>query len=98
MLRPDKAQAPPPPTGYAQRATVERGAVLALIANGKPMARELLELIAEELRRELPIGDVEIHDEANELQAGQVEPQTVRRRRHDAAGCDRPSDPAIEGR
>jgi hypothetical protein len=65
VLRPDKPEAPPPATDYAPRASVEEGAVLALIVNGKPMARELLELIAEELRLLLPIGDVEIHEKAS---------------------------------
>ncbi len=60
VLRPDKVEVPPPEIEYAPRAPLETGAVLTLIANGKPMARELLELIAGELRRELPIGRVEV--------------------------------------
>jgi hypothetical protein len=65
VLRPDKPEEVRQAGGYATRLPVEEGAVLAIIANGKPMARELLELIAEELRRELPIGGVEIHEKAS---------------------------------
>lgn len=54
VLCPDKADPPPVPASRAPRTDVEPGALLTLIDNGKPRAREMLELIAEELRRELP--------------------------------------------
>jgi hypothetical protein len=59
VLRPDKPELDAPPQPLAPRAPVEHGAVLMLIENGKPHARELLQLIAEELRRSLPISVVE---------------------------------------
>jgi hypothetical protein len=55
VLRPDKPELDTPVQPLAPRAPVEDGAVLTLIENGKPHARELLQLIAEELRRSLPI-------------------------------------------
>jgi hypothetical protein len=65
VLRPDKPEAAPPAGDYAPRAPVQRDAVLALIANGKPMARDLLEMVADELRKQVPIADVVIHEKAS---------------------------------
>jgi hypothetical protein len=65
VLRPDKPDSAGVPTDYAPRAPIEEGAVVTLISNGKPMARDLLELIATELREQIPIGKVEIHEKAS---------------------------------
>lgn len=55
VLRPDKAEAPPAPASRAPRSELEAAALLTVIDNGKPRAREMLQLIAEELRREVPL-------------------------------------------
>jgi hypothetical protein len=60
VLRPDKAEPEPERAPLAPRNPLPEGAHLALIDNGKPRARELLELIAEEMRSRLPIGAVEV--------------------------------------
>jgi hypothetical protein len=60
VLRPDKAEPEPEHAPLAARTPLPEGAHLALIDNGKPQARELLELIAEELRGRLPIGSIEV--------------------------------------
>jgi hypothetical protein len=44
----------------AERGTAPDGCRLVLIDNGKPRARELLELLASELRARCPIGEVEV--------------------------------------
>jgi hypothetical protein len=51
----------PSPISLAPRGEVPEGAHLTLIANGKPRAVEILELLAEELGAWLPIGEVEIY-------------------------------------
>ena len=45
----------------ARRAAITAPAVLTLIDNGKPKAREVLTYLADELARLLPIGRVDIH-------------------------------------
>lgn len=65
VLRPDKPDAVVEVSDYAERAPLEEGAVLTLIPNGKPMARELLEMIGEELQQMLPIAAIEVHEKAS---------------------------------
>jgi len=60
LLLPTKAESKPPATELAAREPVADGAVLTLVENGKPHARQLLQLIAEELRARLPIAKVEV--------------------------------------
>lgn len=50
----------PEPTTLATRGPVPEGARMTLISNGKPKAREILELVAEALRAWLPIGEAEV--------------------------------------
>jgi len=50
VLRPDHTESLPEPVPLAPREAPAEGFVLGLIANGKPKAKELLELIADELR------------------------------------------------
>jgi hypothetical protein len=54
VLRPDKVEQEAEPGVAATRSRLEDGAVLTLIDNGKPHAREMLELVADEVRRRLP--------------------------------------------
>jgi hypothetical protein len=55
----DDADEPAPQTlSPAPRKRLPEGARITLISNGKPKARELLELVAEELRAWIPLGDV----------------------------------------
>lgn len=59
VLRPD-VEAPPAATvELAPRRSVERP-VIGLVDNGKPHARELLELVARELHSRLGAGEVEL--------------------------------------
>jgi hypothetical protein len=48
------------PSSLATRGAVAADARLVLIDNGKPNARELLELLAGELRSRLPFGSIEV--------------------------------------
>jgi hypothetical protein len=54
-----------PRTSLAARSELPEGARLVLIANGKPKAREILELLAEELAVWLPIAEVEIFSKSS---------------------------------
>lgn len=54
VLRPDQPEAPPGPRRLAERGRLPERPVLALVDNGKPRARDLLELMAAELRECLP--------------------------------------------
>jgi hypothetical protein len=60
VLVPVKPSAPPAPVTLAPRDALPEHARLTLISNGKPKAREILELLAEELREPLGIGSVEL--------------------------------------
>jgi hypothetical protein len=53
------------PAALAPRAELRPGARLALIANGKPKAIEILEALAEELRAWLPIGEIELYSKSS---------------------------------
>ena len=52
--------APASPVELAPRTAVVEGARLLLVDNGKPRARDLLGMLAEELQRLLPVGSVEM--------------------------------------
>jgi hypothetical protein len=58
VLRPDQPAPPAPPAELAPRRAARDGAVLALIENGKPHARDLLQMVAAELRGPLGLADV----------------------------------------
>jgi hypothetical protein len=49
VLRPDVTDAPGPGLKLAPRAELAQEPVIGLVVNGKPLARELLSLLAEEL-------------------------------------------------
>jgi hypothetical protein len=53
VLRPDTPDAPRPQLELAPRGLLPPQPVIGLIANGKPLARELLEVLADELRQPL---------------------------------------------
>ena len=53
VLRPDAPDTPAPRLELAPRAELPQRAVIGLVANGKPLARELLEVLADELRQPL---------------------------------------------
>jgi hypothetical protein len=58
LHRPDQQTAPGEAIDLAPRQKLGAGAVLGLVDNGKPKARELLTYLGEELQRRLPIEDV----------------------------------------
>ena len=58
--RPVVPSPPAVPVELAPRTGVAEGARLLLVDNGKPRARDLLGMLAEELQRLLPIGSVEL--------------------------------------
>lgn len=58
--RPDVHPQPASEIGYASRGDVPEGAVLTLIENGKPRARDLMQFVAAELQERLPIARVEV--------------------------------------
>ena len=60
VLRPDEQARPTEYIGYANRQEVPEGAHLILIENGKPRARDLLRMLADELEARYPIGSVEV--------------------------------------
>ncbi len=49
VLRPDVADAPPAAVTLAERRALPERPVIGLIPNGKPLARELLEILAHEI-------------------------------------------------
>ena len=51
VLRPDVTDAPPAAVTLAPRARTAGRPVIGLIANGKPLARELLDVLADEIAR-----------------------------------------------
>ncbi len=53
VLRPDIADSPRRDLQLARRGDLPQRPVIGLIANGKPLARELLQALGEELRRRL---------------------------------------------
>ncbi|HVZ13765.1 MAG TPA: UGSC family (seleno)protein [Bauldia sp.] len=59
VVRPDLEEAIAAPTSIATRRPVGNGARLLLIDNGKPKARDLLQMIAEELGHLVPLRSVE---------------------------------------
>jgi hypothetical protein len=60
VYRPDVITRAAATIPQAPREPVPEGAVLTLIDNGKPRARDLLQRIAERLRTRLPIGRVDV--------------------------------------
>lgn len=58
--RPDVRAQPPTEVEYARRTAVPDGAVLTLIENGKPNARDLMQFVAAGLQKRFPIAHVEI--------------------------------------
>jgi hypothetical protein len=58
VLRPDLPTPPPEPMALAPRIPLPDHPVIGLIDNGKPHARELLELLAEELQARVGAGEV----------------------------------------
>jgi hypothetical protein len=60
VLRPDVPLPPAPRVALARRGELGEGGVLTLVENGKPHARELLELIGTGLRLRLGLGAVEV--------------------------------------
>ena len=46
---------------YARRGPVPEGAVLTIIDNGKPKARDLMQFVASELQQRFPITRVDVH-------------------------------------
>jgi hypothetical protein len=65
VLRPDKPGQPAPEARLAPRTPLGGGAVLTLIDNGKPQARRVLELIADELRASLPLARVDTYTKSS---------------------------------
>src|SRR5579871_5231668 len=61
VLTPTEAAQPADPISLAPRGELPADAHLTLICNGKAKAREVLEMLTEELRGSLSIGEVEIH-------------------------------------
>lgn len=61
VLAPDYEAARTKSVELATRRDVNEGAVLTLIENGKPNAKALLSLVADELRDRLPLVRVDIH-------------------------------------
>jgi hypothetical protein len=59
VIRPDIEEAVATPTAIARRRPIGNGARLLLIDNGKPKARDLLQMIAEELGQLVPLRSVE---------------------------------------
>jgi hypothetical protein len=83
VLRPDRPSAPGPAVELAARGAPELGTVLTLIENGKPRARDLLRMIAEELRPRLSFTDVEVFSKptaAKAIDADEAEMLAVRSR------------------
>jgi len=65
VLRPDEEPQPAATVGYAQRGVIPENAHLILIENGKPRARDLMQLVAAELQERYPIATVEIFSKAS---------------------------------
>jgi len=66
VLRPDAPDMPAPRLELAPRAELPQRAVIGLVANGKPLARELLEVLADELRQPLHRDiEVQLHEKPN---------------------------------
>ena len=60
VLRPDIEAEPVAFVGYADRRPVEEGSRLILIENGKPRARDLMQMVASRLQQRFPIAEVEV--------------------------------------
>jgi hypothetical protein len=65
VLSPVRSDDEAPRAPLAPRVELPSGAHLTLIANGKPKAIEILEMLAEELRAWLSIGEVELYSKAS---------------------------------
>lgn len=65
VMRPDEAAQPAEKIDYAPRRELKRGAHLILIENGKPRARDLLQLVADELHSRFPILSIEVFSKAS---------------------------------
>lgn len=68
VLRPDAPMPPSAPIELARRRRSIDGGTLTLIENGKPHARELLELIGAELKRRLGLADVTVFSKGSASQ------------------------------
>jgi hypothetical protein len=77
VLRPDQEAAPAGSVVYAERTPIEAGAVLTLIENGKPRARDLMQFVAEELKKRLPIAEIDLHSKPSA--AKPIEPEEARK-------------------
>jgi hypothetical protein len=58
--RPDVEAQPTAAVKYAKRGVVPDGAVLTIIENGKPQARDLMQIVAGELQQRFPIARVDV--------------------------------------
>ena len=63
--RPDVSAVPATEVKYAKRTTVPEGAVLTLIENGKPNARDVMQFVAAELQERFPISRVDIFNKSS---------------------------------
>jgi len=60
LVRPDRQAAAPAAIQPAPRVPLRDGAVVTIVDNGKPKARDLMGFIVDELRRDLPLGAVRV--------------------------------------
>jgi hypothetical protein len=65
VMRPDEVAQPADRIDYAPRPDLGGDAHLILIENGKARARDLLQLLADELRSRFPISSVEVFSKAS---------------------------------
>jgi hypothetical protein len=65
VMRPDEVAQPAGNVAYAPRRELDDGAHLILIENGKPRARDLMQMVAEELQGRYPISTVEVFSKAS---------------------------------
>ena len=63
--RPDAEARPAATVDYATRTAVPEGAVLTLIENGKPHARDLMQYVAAELEQRVPLARVDVFSKAS---------------------------------
>ncbi len=63
--RPDVRAQPSATVKYARRSIVPDGAVLTLIENGKPRARDLMQLVASELQARVPIARIDVFSKSS---------------------------------
>jgi hypothetical protein len=82
VLRPDTPDTPRPQLDLAPRGPLPLRPVIGLIANGKPLARELLEVLADELRqplqRDIDVQLIEKPNAAYPITAAQADAMAAR--------------------